>query len=123
MNVTTPDLAMITGSPAQWAALAAVVLVIFAPKLIPPVVRLLTGLAMRRFLGIAPPRPAPRKAPGTERAVDVLPPAEPTTTLRAGQPGPVRRRAPQPNAVSVARLIAFVALTVAVLSWLLLRIR
>ncbi|MCX6362266.1 MAG: hypothetical protein NT029_20920 [Armatimonadetes bacterium] len=115
-------LAMLTGSPLQWAALAAIVVAIFAPKLIPPLVRIVTGLLLQRYVGVAPP-PRRKQSATAVPAVEVLPPEKPTPALRRGADRPVRARPKARPVASLAGAVAFVGLVVAVLSWLLLRVR
>lgn len=121
MTGTWP-VAMITGSPLQWGALAAIVIAIFAPRLIPPLVRTVTGLLLRRYIGVAPPRRRSQSASDVP-AVEVLPPEKPAPALRRGANKPVRSRAKARPAASLTGAVAFVVLVVAVLSWLLLRVR
>jgi hypothetical protein len=114
--------AMITGSPLQWAALAAIVVAILAPRLIPPLVRMVTGLLLQRYVGVAPPRRRSH-SPAAVPAVEVLQPEKPAPALRRGADRPVRSRSRTRPAASLAGAVAFVGLVVAVLSWLLLRVR
>jgi len=124
-------LLLLAGTPLQWAILALVVVVLFAPQLLPLLARLLGLEARRRLLSCLPPmlRPRPRRPPAAPEPPDAAQPAGPRITPRAGDPGPVIRDAVpaeppgprRPAGQSPWPIVLAASVAALVLLWLLLR--
>ena len=113
------------GSPAAWAIVIVLGLVILSPKLLPVIARLLADHVTkeaRRRLGIPfeLPRPKPRR-PTVE--VEVIPPEQSIPTLRASSASSLGPKPKSTSAMPVWLFVVVVTTAVAVLSWLLLRTR
>src|SRR5262245_48018107 len=84
--VSIPFCIAMAGSPAAWAIVILLGLVMISPRLLPVIARLLADHLTReahRRLGI--PIPQARRPPRKPTAeVEILPPEQPTATLRAG---------------------------------------
>ncbi len=106
-----------------WAAVALLVLIVFAPRILPMLARIAAQVMqreVRRRLGV--PEPAPRNTPPRPRVVvEVMPPNPPAPAPRTVEPEIIEAELVPPRNRSM-RLwwIAALALTVvAVLSWIL----
>lgn len=121
-TLLAPDNLALAGSPVQWAVLALVVVVVFAPRLLPPLARLLgtlLGMEARRRLRLpsAPsptrrtPNPLFERSEGTEHPI--------TQSLHP----PISQTSPPPSLKSLWWIAAVVCGAVAVLLWYLLHTR
>jgi hypothetical protein len=121
MPLPTP--AALVGSPFQWATLALLIVVIFAPSLVPRLGRQagrLLRAALLRRLGI------PQSHPQTTRPkaeAQVLPPEHPAPTLRAGAKQPIQQRPARLRPTAVWPRVVLVAAAATVLLWYLLHPR
>lgn len=122
-----PPLLAMVGSPLQWGVLALIVVVIFAPKLLPPLGRFAgyrLGDWLRASLRMPPARARPRRTPVAELPkVEVLPPPRTVHTLRAGARQSLSERPARRATAPVWAVSAVVTTAVAVLLWVLLHHR
>lgn len=119
------DAVSMAGSPAAWAIVILLGLVILSPRLLPVLARLLVehmSREARRRLGIPIETPRPRARNATQD-VEVLPPERPTVTLRAGAETSLAPKAKSSPQLPVWLFVTVVTTAVAVLSWLLLKTR
>lgn len=124
MMTLFPDNLSLVGSPYHWAILGLVLVMIFAPRLLPPLARLLArylGRELRRRLGL--PLPPQRRAPERRPPMEVLPPETPQPTLRASDPTPLASPPSTAPLGSVWRKVVLVGGAIAALSWYLLHAR
>lgn len=110
-----------TGSTVQLALVIFVALVLFAPRVIPPLLRLL-GVAASRGLG-ARRRSRRRTSSAAAPAPEVIPPDRPSPTLRASSDRPLGNEPPDPEPAPPWRVGVLVAGAAAVLLWFLLHSR
>jgi len=116
----------LAGSPVQWAILAVVLVMIFAPRLLPPLARLFGRLLQRELrsrLGL--PLPPQRPMPDAQRPPDMeaRPPESPQPTLRASDPAPSPKPRSAPSLKPIWGAVVLVGGTIAVLLWYLLHSR
>src|SRR5262249_37322320 len=79
----------------QWAIAGIIAVAIFAPRLLPPLARIL-GAEARRRIGLPPQtsvRPKPQELP---TIVEIIPPRH-TIEVRDVVPGPIATEAKKPN--------------------------
>ena len=123
MPFVTPLQLAIAGTPTAWAAVALIVLIIFAPRILPMLARIAAQLMqreVRRRLGV--PEPAPRNPAHRPRVmVEVIPPDPPKPAQRSAEPDIIEAELVRPRKRS-AKIwwVAALALAIlAVLSWIL----
>jgi hypothetical protein len=128
--VIAVELLALAGSPVQTALAAAIIVALFAPRLLPPLGRLAGRLLRReihRRLGIElPEQSRPRRNP--QASVEVLQPDAPVTTLRADHQASLasqtaRKVPPREYARTPWGAVVVVSAAVAVLLWYLLHPR
>src|SRR5687768_10385679 len=113
----------IAGTPTAWAAVALLILVIFAPRILPMLARVAAQLMqreVRRRLGV--PEPGPRNPPPRPRVtVEVMPPTPPPSHSRTPDPEIIEAEIVPPRKRNAALWwAAAVSLALlAVLSWIL----
>src|SRR5438270_6175238 len=118
MGLNSYESISMAGSPAAWAIVIVMGLVILSPKLLPVIARLLADHVTkeaRRRLGIPfeLPRPKPRR-PTVE--VEVIPPEQPVPTLRVGSESSLTPKPKPTAAMPVWLFVVVVTTAVAVLS-------
>lgn len=118
-----PVVAALAGSPPQWAAIALIIVALFAPSLLPKLARQ-AGRTLRRsllrLLGF--PQPG-RNEPRSPVWEEVLPPEHPAPTLRAGMRQSIECRLPQRPPARLWPRVILAAAAAAVLLWYLLHPR
>jgi len=127
-DIVLPPCSMVV-SPVQWAVLALLAILVFAPKLLPPLARL-AGRSLGGWLRAALGLPALQRptAPRAEIAdepptVQVIRPSRREHTLRAGSRSALADRAPDRRPIPLWPIAAVVSLAVAVLLWMVLHTR
>ena len=114
----SPNLLALAGSPYQWAFVALVVVAIFAPRLLPPLARII-GIEARRRLGL--PQMESRHPEQQPTVVEIIPP-RPTIAARELEYSQSEFR--QNNSHTRYWMIGgFVTFVLTMLLWFLLRSR
>ena len=113
----------LAGTPAAWAAVGLLVLIIFAPRILPMLARIAAQLMqreVRRRLGLPEPAPRPTMSP-PRVTVEVIPPEPPAQSSRTVEPEIIEAELVPPRSRSMALWwISGLALAaLAVLSWIL----
>jgi len=119
----TPFQIAIAGTPVAWAAVGLLIVIVFAPRILPMLARIAAQLVqreVRRRLGV--PEPAPRNPPPRPRVVvEVIPPDPPAPTPRNVEPEIIEAELVPPRNKSAGLwwIAALALAVVAVLSWIL----